>query len=142
MLPSIEPDVFKDWKIVLVDDDPFSLDIMSSLLQHFGAKISKATNGQEGLATIKSVRPDFVITDLSMPLMDGWALVDKLKEDRATAEVPVIALTAHAMKGHREKAMAKGFHNYLTKPIMPQTFMEDLVRLLIDMPALAEKLAG
>jgi CheY-like chemotaxis protein len=72
-----------------------------------------------------------------MPVMDGWALVEELKQDRGLSTIPAIALTAHAMIGDRERAINAGFHNYLTKPLTPATFMRDLVRLLTDIPGMS-----
>jgi CheY-like chemotaxis protein len=82
-------------------------------------------------------RPAFIISDLSMPVMTGWEMLHELKLDRATMDIPVIALTAHAMEGDRTKAIAAGFHNYLTKPLRPQTFIRDLLHVVIDIPAIA-----
>lgn len=137
MLPDVSRDVLKGWKIVVVDDDPGSLDVATMILEFYGANVHSAMNGQEGLSLIKSIRPRFVISDLSMPTMDGWTMMDEIMQDTALAEIPVIALTAHAMFGHRERAIAKGFHNYLTKPLTPETFINDLLSLLLDIPVLA-----
>jgi CheY-like chemotaxis protein len=137
MLPDVSRDALRGWKIVVVDDDPGSLDVATMILEFYGAIVHTATNGKEGLDLIKSIRPRFVISDLSMPTMDGWTMMDEINQDTGLAEIPVIALTAHAMLGHREKAMAKGFHNYLTKPLTPETFINDLLSLLLDIPVLA-----
>ena len=139
MQADISRDALKDWNIVVIDDDPGSLDIIKILLEHYGATTRTAVNGEEGFGLVKSARPHFVISDLSMPLMDGWGLIDKLKEDPYTNSIPVIALTAHAMPGRREHAISRGFHYYLTKPITPSTFIHDLLALLTDIPELAEK---
>jgi CheY-like chemotaxis protein len=72
-----------------------------------------------------------------MPVMDGWTMIDELKRDPSTQTIPAIALTAHAMIGDREKAIAAGYHNYLSKPLTPATFMKDLLRLLNDIPGQA-----
>jgi CheY-like chemotaxis protein len=77
-----------------------------------------------------------------MPEMDGWGMLGALKLDRATLDIPVIALTAHAMVGDRERAIMAGFHNYLTKPLTPATFMKDLLVLLTDIPAFASELTA
>jgi CheY-like chemotaxis protein len=76
-----------------------------------------------------------------MPVMDGWGFIHALKKDRALAEIPAIALTAHAMIGDRDRAFAAGFHNYLTKPLTADTFIYDLLKLLMDIPELAEHLS-
>ena len=115
-------------------------DVAASLLKFYGATVHTATNGKEGLALIREVRPLFIITDLSMPTLDGWGLIKQLKADRTTLDIPVIALTAHAMKGDRERGLAAGFHNYLTKPLTVETFMDDLMKVLVEIPEIVEQL--
>jgi CheY-like chemotaxis protein len=137
MSEQISKDILKDWDVLVIDDDPMSLQVAAMLLKHHGARVHTATNGKEALDSVRTLRPRFIISDLSMPVMDGWALVEELKRDRALATIPTIALTAHAMIGDRERAINAGFHNYLTKPLTPATFMRDLVRLLTDIPGLS-----
>ncbi len=139
---AIARDILQDWDVLVVDDDPFSLQVATTLLKHYGANVLTATNGQEALDLAIDERPRFIISDLSMPVMDGWELIEQLKLDRSTADIPVIALTAHAMVGDRSRAIGAGFHNYLTKPLTPATFMSDLLNLLMDIPDLAEYLSG
>jgi CheY-like chemotaxis protein len=122
-------DTLKGWTVLVVDDDLKSLDIAYRLLYYFGADVHTAMNGKEGLERAKHVKPQIIITDLSMPIMDGWELIDCLKKDPELCDIPVIALTAHAMTGDSEKAITAGCHNYLTKPLMPTTFITDLVNL-------------
>lgn len=129
-------DLLNNWTVVVVDDDPLSLTVASTILSFYGAKVHKAMDGDEALSVIRRVQPGFIISDLSMPGMDGWALIAELKKDRTTIDIPVIALTAHAMMGDRQKAIAAGFHNYLTKPLTPATFIKDLLKLLVDIPEL------
>jgi CheY-like chemotaxis protein len=137
MSAKIQRDTLKEWVIVVVDDEIDSLEVATRILRHYGATVYSANNGKEGLEVIRKVKPRFVISDLSMPEVDGWAMLYELKLDRATIDIPVIALTAHAMVGDRERAITAGFHNYLTKPLTPATFMNDLLRLLIDIPEFA-----
>jgi two-component system cell cycle response regulator len=133
-------DLLIGWDIVVVDDEDDSLRLAEIILLEYGANVHTATNGQEGLAVIRQTKPKFVICDLSMPTLDGWGLISELKEDMAIKAIPVIALTAHAMVGDRERALAFGFHNYLTKPLTVDTFIQDLVKLLVDIPMLANDL--
>ena len=130
--------ILQGWHVLVVDDEPDSLEVVELVLTHYGAKVTQATNGQEGLDAVKLERPKLVITDLSMPVADGWMLIYELRKERSTMDIPVIALTAHAMVGDRERAIAAGFHNYLTKPLTPATFMNDLMRVLVDIPEFAE----
>ncbi|MCO6442627.1 MAG: response regulator [Anaerolineae bacterium] len=136
-MSAIAKDVPKGWKVLVVDDEPDSLDVARRILTIYGAEVQTGTNGQEGLQIVRKWRPDFIISDLSMPVMDGWGFLFELKDDRSTTEIPVIALTAHAMIGDRERGIAAGFHNYMTKPLTVKTFMHDLLRLLVDIPELS-----
>lgn len=137
---AIRRDILQNWTVVVVDDEPDSLEVAVRILRHYGADVHTAVNGSDGLNRIRSLRPKLVISDLSMPEMDGWGMLGELKLDRATIDIPVIALTAHAMVGDRERAIMAGFHNYLTKPLTPATFMKDLLVLLTDIPAFAHEL--
>jgi CheY-like chemotaxis protein len=136
----IPPDLLKDWDVVVIDDEPDSLEVARYILDFYGANVHTATNGKEGVGLVKQIKPRFVISDLSMPEMDGWEFLRELKSTVYTDDIPVIALTAHAMKGDRERAIAAGFHNYLTKPLTATTFMDELLALLLDIPQLSEHL--
>jgi CheY-like chemotaxis protein len=134
MNTQIRRDILTGWEVAVIDDEPDSLEVATRILRFYGATVQTATNGQDGLALIRRVRPKFVISDLSMPVMDGWEMLYEIQQDRHVSEIPVIALTAHAMVGDRARAIEAGFHNYLTKPLTPATFMSDLLRLLLDVP--------
>jgi len=133
-------DLLKGWDIVVIDDEEDSLLIAQIILDEYGANTQTASDGEEGLTLIRAVRPKFVISDLSMPTLDGWGLINKIQSDPTLKAIPVIALTAHAMMGDHERAVAAGFHNYLTKPLTVETFIQDLVNLLVDIPELANEL--
>ncbi|MDQ7024636.1 MAG: response regulator [Anaerolineae bacterium] len=137
---SIPRDLLADWSIVVIDDEEDSLEVANIILLEYGADVHIAYNGQQGLRIVEFIKPRFVISDLSMPTMDGWGFINALQANPEIADIPVIALTAHAMVGDRERAITAGFHNYLTKPLTVNTFMTDLVKLLIDIPELAEHL--
>jgi two-component system cell cycle response regulator len=122
------------WKVLVVDDEPDSLAVAQILLEIAGAIVYTANNGQEGLQLALKHRPKLIISDLSMPQMSGWQLLHELKENGITRDIPVIALTAHAMEGDRARGFAAGFHNYLTKPLQPETFIHDLLSLVVDLP--------
>lgn len=128
------------WKIVVIDDEDDSLEVAEIILNEYGAELHTAHDGAEGIAVIRQVHPDFVISDLSMPVMDGWGLIYEMKKDRVLSSIPCIALTAHAMIGDRERAINAGFHNYLTKPLTVETFLQDLVNLIVQIPQLATQL--
>lgn len=135
-MENIPRDLLTGWDVVVMDDEEDSLEVAEIILFEYGANVHTASDGKEGLDVVRKVKPRFVISDLSMPEMDGWDFIDAVQKDATLAEIPVIALTAHAMVGDRERAIAAGFHNYLTKPLTAQTFMADLVKLLIDIPEL------
>jgi len=118
--------------ILIIDDEPDSLEVAETLLEDLEVIILTATNGAEGLAIALKERPDYIISDLSMPEMDGWEFIEAMKNNRVTMDIPVIALTAHAMPSDRTKAIAAGFHNFLTKPLNPETFVNDFIRVVIE----------
>jgi CheY-like chemotaxis protein len=134
-------DILQNWSVVVVDDEPDSLEVAVRILRYYAADVHTATNGEEGVELIRALHPKLVIADLSMSEVDGWEMLQTLKDNPLTRDIPVIALTAHAMPGDRERALLAGFHNYLTKPLTPATFMKDLLGLLMDIPALAQELA-
>ncbi len=139
-MPVLPNDLLLGWDIVVIDDEDDSLHLAEIILLEYSANVTTATNGQEGLEAIRSVKPKFVICDLSMPVLDGWGLLAELKNDDSIKHIPVIALTAHAMSGDSDRAINFGFNNYLTKPLTVETFIEDLIRLLMAIPALATDL--
>ena len=116
-------------KILLVEDNEMNRDMLSRRLERRGYDVVIATDGFEGVSAAQVHRPDIVLMDMSLPGLDGWEATRKLKAAAETARVPVIALTAHAMSGDREKAMAAGCDDFDTKPI-------DFVRLLGKIEAL------
>jgi CheY-like chemotaxis protein len=133
-------ELLKGWRVLVVDDEPDSIEVASTLLEYCGAEVHTANNGRDGLEKINLSHPHFVISDLSMPEMSGWEMIREIKGNRATLDIPVIALTAHAMDGDRRRAIEVGFHNHLTKPLRPESFVNDLLVLLMDVPEIAEKL--
>lgn len=136
----IPKDLLEGWEVVVIDDEEDSLEVAEVILYEYGAEVHVASDGQEGLDVVRKVKPRFVISDLSMPVLDGWGFISAMKQEAGLNEIPVIALTAHAMVGDKERALTAGFHNYLTKPLTVETFMADLVKLLVDIPELVEHL--
>ena len=136
----LSKDLLQGWNIVVIDDEEDSLMVAQVILDEYGANTHTASNGEEGLTLIRTVRPKFVISDLSMPVLDGWGLIHEMQNDPVLKDLPAIALTAHAMVGDRERAVSAGFHNYLTKPLTVETFIQDLVNLLVVIPELANEL--
>ena len=116
-------------KILLVEDNEMNRDMLSRRLQRRGYEVLTAVDGESGLALTKSETPALVLMDMSLPEIDGWEATRQLKADPATRAIPVIALTAHAMAGDREQALAAGCDDFDIKPI-------DLDRLLGKIEAL------
>jgi CheY-like chemotaxis protein len=104
-------------KILLVEDNEMNRDMLSRRLQRRGYEVLTAVDGESGLALTKSEAPALVLMDMSLPGIDGWEATRQLKADPATRAIPVIALTAHAMAGDREQAVAAGCDDFDIKPI-------------------------
>ena len=103
-------------KILVVEDVDFNRDLVVQLLED-NYRVIEAVDGQEGVSMAANEKPDLILMDLSLPVMDGWEATRTLKADDDLRSIPVIALTAHAMKGDQEKALAAGCDDYLKKPI-------------------------
>jgi CheY-like chemotaxis protein len=116
-------------KILLVEDNEMNRDMLSRRLARNGYEVSIAIDGQQGADMAMSERPDLILMDMSLPVIDGWEAVRRIKANDATRRIPVIALTAHAMSGDREKALEAGCDDYDTKPV-------ELPRLLGKIAAL------
>ena len=116
-------------RILLVEDHEEIWDFLSRRLKRRGFEVVLAGDGRQGVDKAKSDRPDVVLLDMNLPVMDGWTAAGLIKGDPDTAHVPIIALTAHAMSGDREKAIAAGCDDYHPKPI-------DFARLLAQIEAL------
>ncbi|MEW6036962.1 MAG: response regulator [Pseudomonadota bacterium] len=104
-------------KILLVEDNEMNRDMLSRRLLRRGYELLIAVDGAEGVAMAQAEMPDVVLMDMSLPVMDGWEATRKLKGEEATRGIPVIALTAHAMSGDRDKAIEAGCDDYDTKPV-------------------------
>jgi CheY-like chemotaxis protein len=124
-------------KVLVVDDEPDSLEVARAILEIYSVNVVVAENGRKGYEMALEHHPAFIISDLSMPEMNGWEMLEEIKNDGRVANIPVVALTAHAMRGDRDRALAAGFHNYLTKPLRPETFVGDLVRIIMDTPKIS-----
>lgn len=104
-------------RILLVEDNRDNLTLIADMLQALNYEVFFAGDGQQGIRLAQEVRPDVILMDLSLPVMDGWTAASHLKADSKLARIPIIALTAHAMAGDRERALASGCDDYVTKPI-------------------------
>ncbi|GBE12738.1 MAG TPA: response regulator [Desulfobacteraceae bacterium] len=104
-------------KILVVDDNLDSRELVIKILKNKGLQLVEAVDGEDALEKVTTERPDLILMDISLPKIDGYEVTRRLKSDQNFAAIPIIALTAHAMKGDREKALAAGCEGYITKPI-------------------------
>src|SRR5216684_6037399 len=117
-------------RVLVVEDNPASLDLMVYLLKAFGHSPLSARDGLEGIATARREHPDLILCDIQLPGADGIEVCRQLKKDPALKDIPLVAVTAYAMVGDREKLLGEGFNGYLSKPINPQTFMDEMTPYL------------
>jgi len=117
-------------KILIVEDNEMNRDMLSRRLERRGFAIVMAVDGQQGVDMARGEKPDLILMDMSLPVMDGWAATRAIKDDEDLKSIPVIALTAHAMEGDREKAMAAGCDDYDTKPIELPRLLEKIGKFL------------
>jgi CheY-like chemotaxis protein len=122
-------------KILVVDDNRASRNLIRAILKSVPCDIIEASQGREGLDLLRRERPDLVLMDIDMPEMDGLTAVRLIRQDRAFAELPVVAVTAFAMEGDREKALAAGFTAYITKPVRAAILRQKVQELLGAMRA-------
>lgn len=117
-------------RVLLVEDNEMNRDMLSRRLQRRGFDVLVAEDGQIGLEMARTELPDLILMDMSLPLIDGWEATRLLKADDSTRHIPILALTAHAMDGEREKALAAGCDEYDTKPVELARLLDKMQRLL------------
>ena len=117
-------------KILLIEDNEMNRDMLSRRLLRKGYQVILAVDGESGVAMAAAESPDLILLDMSLPILDGWEAARRLKAWTATRHIPVIALTAHAMSGDREKALAAGCDDYDTKPIELSRLLGKIAGLL------------
>ena len=117
-------------KVLLVEDNEMNRDMLSRRLIRRGFEVIFAVDGKQGVDVARREKPDIILMDMSLPVMDGWEATRCVKADDATRSVPVIGLTAHAMSGDREKAMEAGCDDYDTKPVELDRLIGKIERLL------------
>jgi two-component system, cell cycle response regulator DivK len=117
-------------KILYIEDNEDNLYMLSNRLTRRGYEVVSARDGEQGIAMAASEGPALILMDLSLPIIDGWEATRRLKSEASTRDIPVIALSAHAMAGDREKAMAAGCDEYDTKPVDLPRLLDKITTLL------------
>jgi CheY-like chemotaxis protein len=117
-------------RILVIEDNEPNLELMTYLLNAFGHTTIAARDGEQGVAVALQDLPDLILCDLALPRMDGYDVARLLKAEPALRSVPLIAVTASAMVGDRDKVIAAGFDGYISKPITPETFVAEVERYL------------
>jgi len=119
--------------ILVVEDNTLNLELVRDVLMTAGMRVVEARTAQEGLTAASELKPALILLDIRLPGLDGYAVLERLKANPATASIPVVALTAQAMVGDREQALAAGFTDYIPKPVDTRT-LADRVRALLEPP--------
>ena len=123
----------RDRTVLIVEDNEDNRIVYSTILRHHGFRVSEALDGEEGISKAREELPDIILMDISIPVIDGWEVTQTLKRDDLTRHIPVVALTAHAMPGDRERAIAVGCDGYLAKPCEPRAVLAEVNRLLASL---------
>lgn len=118
-------------KIVIAEDSPAGRELLSELIRSWGYEIIEAADGREALQKITDTMPDLVLCDIQMPEQDGYAVIQSLRQDPRFTNLPVIALTAFAMRGDKEKILAAGFDGHQSKPVEFESLRAEIERLLV-----------
>ena len=126
-------------RALIVDDYPDAREMYSEYLQYSGFDVVEAQNGQEALQRAVDEQPDIILMDLSLPVMDGWEATRRLKADKRTASIPVVALTGHALAGISDGAKKAGCDAFVTKPCLPEDLVKEIRKVLDDLASASTK---
>jgi len=117
-------------KILIAEDNAVNRELLRELLEMHGHTVMEAINGEEALRIVEESKPDILLLDMGMPVLDGYGTIRKIRENARFAALPVLAVTAYAMQGDKERILSCGFDGYLSKPINPTLLFQELERLL------------
>jgi len=117
-------------KILIAEDNPVNRELLRELLEMRGHTVAEACDGEEALGMMEQSQPDLVLLDIGMPLLDGFGVIRKIRENPRFASMPVVAVTAYAMQGDREKILSSKFDGYLSKPVDARSLVQELDRVL------------
>lgn len=116
----------KGWDILIVDDEPDNVNVAKIVLDFCGATVHTAVNGKKAMDRLQTLTPTLMLLDLSMPELNGWETIELLRKNPKFKDLPVIAVTAHAMKGDREKVLEAEFDGYISKPFRVDSFLDHI----------------
>lgn len=116
--------------ILVIEDNEKNLYLVTFILEKYDYKVVQARDGQTGIALARQIKPDLILLDIQLPIMDGYAVAHELTVDGELGVIPVVAVTSYAMQGDRERILAAGCVGYIEKPIDPRTFMTEISRYL------------
>lgn len=119
-----------DWVVIVVEDTFDDMQLVSAILKHHHVNIEVAHNGRECLELLAHIQPTMIITDLSMPEMDGWEMLASIRSNPATSQIPVIAVTAYDSVDVAHDAVVAGFDAYIAKPLSPRNLLDHLIGIL------------
>ena len=117
-------------RILVAEDNAVNRELLRELLEARGYTVFEACDGQEALRMIEETKPELLLLDIGMPVLDGFGVIRRIRENPSLPPLPVVAVTAYAMRGDRETILASGFDGYLSKPLNPASLTEELDRLL------------
>jgi CheY-like chemotaxis protein len=117
-------------KILIIEDNAMNMELTTDLLKVSGYVVTQAETAEQGIKMAQSQKPDLIIMDIGLPVMDGLSAVEILKKDEKTKDIPILALTSYAMKGDREKILGAGCEGYLAKPIDTRKFADEVKAIL------------
>jgi CheY-like chemotaxis protein len=124
-------------KVLIAEDNSVNRELLRELLELRGFTVLEACDGQEALQMIEQVQPELLLLDIGMPVMDGFAVIRKIRENPRLAKLPVVAVTAYAMRGDEERILDAGFNGYLSKPVNACALTQELERVLTKRNQLA-----
>ncbi len=117
-------------KVLVAEDNPVNRELLRELLENRGYVVVEACDGQQALRMVDEIRPDVLLLDIGMPVLDGYAVARRIRENPALAPLPILAITAYAMQGDREKILQSGFDGYLSKPLNARALAQELDRVM------------
>jgi CheY-like chemotaxis protein len=116
--------------VLIAEDNPVNRELLREILENRGYTVTEAGDGQDALTLVDEIRPDILLLDIGMPVLDGYAVAKKLRENPETVSLPILAITAYAMQGDKEKILQSGFDGYLSKPIDAGALADEMSRVL------------